>query len=101
MSAGSFTPGDVALQEHIHLLIIHVVCSVFFGYLGNDKHNIHRQLCDSLQCTQVGAVLAQVTEKESRGMYLKYLSDFVKMVHKSPHPTLETNMEEYEVKPSL
>ena len=64
--------------------------------LGDDKHELHKQLCEAVKPTIVGGVLRSVKYEDSESFYKRYLHDFARLVHRSTH-TKENETKEYEV----
>lgn len=65
--------------------------------VGNDKSDVHEQLCAALDHNAVGEVLKLVDEFDCEEFYMKYLHDFVRFVHKCNHTNEDSKSQEYEV----
>ena len=59
---------------------------------------MHQKLIELVQGTAVGKTLSSASEEDCGEMYQRYLSDFVKIVHKCSHKEKEIVSKEYKVR---
>ncbi len=67
--------------------------------IGDRKYELHRQLCEAVKLTKIGAVLGEVKHWDGEMLYRYYLHDFVRLVHKNQHMHIdqENEIKEYKV----
>ncbi len=70
---------------------------VVFLLLGDAKHELHKQLCETVEPTIVGGILRSVKYEDSEAFYRRYLHDFVRLVHRCTHSSKDNEIKEYEV----
>lgn len=58
---------------------------------------LHKQLCFGVEGTAIGEVLSKVKEEDCEDFYKRYLSDFVKLVHKCSKKNRDCEIQEYKV----
>lgn len=73
-------------------------CYFNFVHAGNDKSQLLFQLIAAMESTTMFNVLNQVDYFSCEDFYLKYLHDFVRLVHKCKHKDQYHETKEYEVK---
>lgn len=69
-----------------------------FHPTGNNKQQMHQKLIELVQGTAVGKTLSSVSKENCEEMYQRYLSDFVRIVHKCSHKGKEIVSKEYKVR---
>ncbi len=65
--------------------------------IGDGKYELHKQLCEAVEPTKIGAVLGEVKHWDGETFYRYYLHDFVRLVHKNQHKDKKNEIREYEV----
>ena len=75
---------------------------VLIVLLGDDKLQLHQQLCEAVMPTPVGEVLRGVSEQDCEDFYRHYLHDFVRLVQRCKHSKKrEFETKEYEVRTTI
>ena len=72
--------------------------TILYNIIGDGKHDLHKQLYEAVEPTTVGGVLGNVDIHDSEDFYIRYLHDFVRLVHRTEHSEAKNKTKEYEVK---